>query len=155
LAIGPTLAIDNLAARWVQSGAEEGRPEDIAAARIKAGFPTFGREIDDRTLPQEVGIERFGAVSYDKGCYVGQETVARLHFRGHANWGLRRFRVETSAEGELTTIRDEGGKEIVRPGSKISLSDSTTRGLAKVRREVPVPSVLRTERGSAVSLEPL
>lgn len=53
--------------------------------RIEAGIPRLGAEIDDRTLPQEVRLEQLGAVSYTKGCYVGQETVARVHFRGHAN----------------------------------------------------------------------
>lgn len=57
----------------------------MASCRILAGIPAHGAEIDARTLPQEVRMEELGAISYTKGCYLGQETVARLHFRGHAN----------------------------------------------------------------------
>ena len=62
--------------------------EELELRRIKAGTPRFGREIDDRVLPAEAGlVER--AVSFTKGCYPGQEPIARLHYRGHANRGLR------------------------------------------------------------------
>ena len=54
-------------------------------ARILAGWPRLGAEIDDKTLPQEVRFDAINGVSYTKGCYTGQETVARLHFRGHTN----------------------------------------------------------------------
>ena len=57
----------------------------LATCRILAGIPALGSEIDAKTLPQEVRLEELGAISYTKGCYLGQETVARLHFRGHAN----------------------------------------------------------------------
>jgi folate-binding protein YgfZ len=60
----------------------------MEAARILAGVPALGAEIGARTLPQEARFEELGALSFTKGCYVGQETVARLHFRGHANRGL-------------------------------------------------------------------
>ena len=62
-------------------------PGDTAleACRIFAGIPALGAEIDDKTLPQEVRFDELGAVSYTKGCYLGQETVARVHFRGHPN----------------------------------------------------------------------
>ena len=62
--------------------------EELERLRIEAGTPRFGREIDDRVLPAEAGlVER--AVSLTKGCYPGQEPIARLHYRGHANRGLR------------------------------------------------------------------
>ena len=54
-------------------------------ARIIAGWPRLGAEIDQKTLPQEVRYDEISGVSYTKGCYTGQETVARLHFRGHPN----------------------------------------------------------------------
>lgn len=57
----------------------------MSSCRILAGIPALGSEIDAKTLPQEVRMEELGAISYTKGCYLGQETVARLHFRGHAN----------------------------------------------------------------------
>ena len=63
--------------------------EDVAEVlRVEAGIPRFGAEIDEQVMPAEVGVvER--AVSFTKGCYVGQEPVARLHYRGHANRSLR------------------------------------------------------------------
>jgi aminomethyltransferase len=66
-------------------------------ARIEAGAPRFGNEIDDSVLPAETGlVDR--AVSFTKGCYVGQEPVARMHYRGHPNRHLRRL---VAIEGEL------------------------------------------------------
>lgn len=53
--------------------------------RILAGWPSLDAEIGDKTLPQEVRFDDLGGVSYTKGCYTGQETVARIHFRGHPN----------------------------------------------------------------------
>jgi folate-binding protein YgfZ len=66
----------------------EGGPGALELARVVAGWPQLGAEIGERTLPQEVRFDEHGAVAYEKGCYTGQETVARLHFRGHANWRL-------------------------------------------------------------------
>ncbi len=71
--------------RLADAGARVGSPTALHLARALAGWPGLGAEIDDRTLPQEVRFDELGGVSYTKGCYVGQETVARLHFRGHAN----------------------------------------------------------------------
>ena len=64
------------------------RADELELLRIQAGTPAWGKEIDDRVLPAEAGLtER--AVSFTKGCYPGQEPIARLHYRGHANRGLR------------------------------------------------------------------
>src|SRR6266702_2093662 len=55
----------------------------LELARVLTGWPRLGAEVDDKTIPQEVRYDEIGGVSYTKGCYTGQETVARLHFRGH------------------------------------------------------------------------
>ena len=72
-------------------GAVDGRvfgDEAYDVLRIEAGVPRFGAEIDEQVMPAEAGVvDR--AVSFTKGCYIGQEPVARLHYRGHANRGLR------------------------------------------------------------------
>lgn len=57
----------------------------LELARVLAGWPRLGSEIREKTLPQEVRYDAIGGVSYTKGCYTGQETVARIHFRGHPN----------------------------------------------------------------------
>ena len=58
-------------------------------ARIEAGRPEWGIDIDESTIPQEANLDELHAISYTKGCYTGQETVARVHFRGHVNRHLR------------------------------------------------------------------
>ena len=72
-----------------------GQPVSEAAAeivRVESGRPRFGREMTTETLPQEAGIND-RAVSFTKGCYIGQETVARLHYRGKPNRHLRGLRL--------------------------------------------------------------
>ena len=63
----------------------------LDTARIAAGFPAWGAELTDTVLPPEVGIETL-AISYTKGCYVGQETMARMKTYGRPNWRLARLR---------------------------------------------------------------
>ncbi len=78
-----------LAVRLVAAGALEAEPAALELARVLTGWPRLGAEVDDKTIPQEVRYDEIGGVSYTKGCYTGQETVARLHFRGHTNRQLR------------------------------------------------------------------
>src|SRR5438132_1508838 len=63
-------------------------PDELERRRIEAGVPRWGRELDDRVLPAEAGLDATH-VSFSKGCYPGQEPIARLHYRGHPNRGLR------------------------------------------------------------------
>ena len=110
-----------------------GTDADREAARILAGWPAIGAEIDDRTLPQEVRFDEHLGVSYTKGCYTGQETVARLHFRGHSNRSLLGVRwVGPYLEGtEITS----GGKVMGRVASVLSLPDRVL-ATALLRREL-------------------
>ena len=62
--------------------------EELELRRIESGVPRWAHEIDDRILPAEAGLDATH-VSFSKGCYPGQEPIARLHFRGHPNRGLR------------------------------------------------------------------
>ena len=115
-------------------GAKLGDRDQLLAARVLAGWPTLGAEIDARTLPQEVRYDEIGGVSYTKGCYVGQETVARVHFRGHPNRCLRGLVIEGAdplAEGRL----ERHGKEVGTARTALALGDRTL-ALAPVRREV-------------------
>lgn len=102
--------------------------------RIEAGTPLLGPDVDERVLPAEAGlVERW--VSFAKGCYPGQEPVARLHYRGHANRGLRVLRL---AGAELPA-RDaevlEAGKAVGRVTSAAVAGDEVA-ALAYVRVEV-------------------
>lgn len=103
---------------------------------VLAGWPSVGREIDEKTLPQEVRFDELEGVKYDKGCYVGQETVARLHFRGHANRMLRAM-TGTGDLPEDPTITDAAGKEVGTVATLATLGSGWI-ATAKVRREVAV-----------------
>jgi len=107
------------------------------AARILAGWPRLGREIQDRTLPQEVRYDEIGGVSYEKGCYVGQETVARLHFRGHANRGLRGLVWLDPAPLEGESVLAADGREVGRVTSVLEMRGRQL-GIGMLRREVTV-----------------
>ena len=61
---------------------------ELELLRVRAGTPRFGREIDDRVLPAEAGLDH-RAVDFEKGCYPGQEPIARQHYRGRVNRTLR------------------------------------------------------------------
>jgi len=107
--------------------------EELERLRIQAGTPAWGKEIDDRVLPAEAGLtER--AVSFTKGCYPGQEPIARLHYRGHANRGLRVLALAELPAPE-TDLSYEG-KTVGRITSAAPTGDGAV-ALAYVRREVP------------------
>lgn len=127
---------------------EEGDAEaDLAAARILAGWPTLGREIDERTLPQEARFDELGGVSYSKGCYTGQETVARIHFRGHVNRTLRGVTL-SGVEGLADRTLRLGGREVGVLRSTLR-AGGVMLGLATIRREVEESAVLALGGGEA------
>jgi len=103
--------------------------EELERLRIRARTPAWGKEIDDRVLPAEAGlVER--AVSLGKGCFPGQEPIARLHYRGHANRGLRVLEVEGAPLRESEVAY--GDKIVGRVTSSVA-----GLALAYVRVEVP------------------
>jgi len=121
--------------------------DELEAMRILAGTPRFGREIDDRVLPAEAGLVD-GAVSFTKGCFPGQEPIARLHYRGHANRGLR---VLTWEADELPPYDEPvlyEGKQVGRVTSAARDSDRIV-ALAYVRVEVPADA--EVDVGSAAA----
>jgi folate-binding protein YgfZ len=95
-------------ARLVTAGAV---PAGIAAAdiaRVEAGRPLWGTDMDENTLAAEANFDALGGISYTKGCYTGQETVARLHFRGHANRFLRGLRSAVPIPGGAQLFAADG-----------------------------------------------
>ena len=106
----------------------------LEALRVEAGRPRFGAEVDHRTIPHELDWLRT-AVHLHKGCYRGQETVARVHFRGHVNRTLRGLMFEgNDAPGERTLMA--GGKEVGTVRTTLALDDRVL-ALGTLRREVP------------------
>ena len=115
----------------LDAGDADGDVEELERLRIEAGTPRCGREIDDRVLPAEAGlVER--AVSFTKGCYPGQEPIARLHYRGQAN---RRLRVLRARGRDMPAL----GAEVVLGEKVVGRVTSAVSGvaLAYVRIEVP------------------
>jgi folate-binding protein YgfZ len=111
---------------------------ELELLRIRAGTPAWGKEIDDRVLPAEAGLtER--AVSFTKGCYPGQEPIARLHYRGHANRGLRVLELAELPAPEAELVYE--GKKVGRVTSAVRDGDHVI-ALAYVRREVPEGAAL-------------
>jgi folate-binding protein YgfZ len=102
--------------------------DELERARIDAGVPAWGKELDDSILPAEAGLDETH-ISFTKGCYPGQEPVARLHHRGHVNRKLRSLEVESAGPGD----------EIVFDGKPVGRVTSAVHGLALgyVRAEVP------------------
>jgi tRNA-modifying protein YgfZ len=125
---------------------DEVAPDELERLRISAGTPKVGREIDERVLPAEAGlVER--AVNFEKGCYPGQEPIARLHYRGHANRGLRVLRLEAAELPEYDAELRLDGKPVGRVTSVVRDGD-TLLALAFVRREVPADAELRLVDGT-------
>ena len=116
-----------------RSSSRRSRAEELELLRIRAGTPAWGKEIDDRVLPAEAGLtER--AVSFTKGCYPGQEPIARLHYRGHANRGLRVLELTELPAPDTELVYE--GKAVGRITSAARDGDRVV-ALAYVRREVP------------------
>jgi tRNA-modifying protein YgfZ len=131
--VGPRTELRELRRGLLAGGAVEEPETALDVSRLLAGWPTLGREIGDRTLPQEVRFDEIDGVSYTKGCYVGQETVARVHFRGHPNRLLRGLSWEGEPPGEWTVRLGE--REIGKVTSAVQV-EGAGLGLALIRREV-------------------
>jgi folate-binding protein YgfZ len=114
--------------------------EELERRRIEAGTPRWGREIDDRVLPAEAGLTETH-VSFTKGCYPGQEPIARLHYRGKANRALRVLDIEGSPEPETELVY--GDKVVGRVTSSVP-----GRALAYVRTDVPADAELTLAKAS-------
>ena len=130
-------------------GLPEATDEELERLRILARSPRFGAELDDRVLPAEAGIEE-RMISFTKGCYPGQEPVARLHYRGHANRGLRVLALEEAVEPDAELEHD--GKSVGRVTSVAPDGEGGFVALAYVRREVPAEASLTVGRLSASQL---
>lgn len=103
--------------------------------RVERGIPVYGRDFDEQNLPQETGLtERM--VSFEKGCYTGQEVVARIHYRGHVNRHLRGLRLHRGTTVSTGDPLFHGGREVGRIGSSVLSPRHGPIALAMVRREV-------------------
>ncbi len=141
--IFPAAIAERLCASIVAAGAVEAGPGLWTILRIEAGRPEWGVDMDDNTLPQEALLDSLGAISFTKGCYIGQEVVARIHFRGHVNKLLRKLRFVTSPLPQRgAAVVDDAGTIV---GDVRSTAISPKCGgiaLGMIRREVEPGSTL-------------
>jgi tRNA-modifying protein YgfZ len=121
--------------------------------RVERGRPRYGVDIDETTIPQEAGLNE-RAVSFTKGCYVGQETVARLHYKGKPNRHLRGLRLSApAAHGEQLRL---GERPVGLLGSVAQSPELGPIALALVRREAePGATIGVGERGVSAQVAEL
>jgi folate-binding protein YgfZ len=135
--VGPADAVREERDRRVAAGAVLGDSAAYERARIEAGVPRQGVDIDERTIPQEAFLE-LDAVSFTKGCFLGQELVCRIDTRGHVNRYLRRLAVRGA-------VPDVGAQVVVGDRevgvvTSVAASGADAVALAMVRREVEPPA---------------
>jgi folate-binding protein YgfZ len=136
-----------LAAVLRERGAVPVSEQAAECLRVERGRPRFGVDLDDTVIPQEAGLNE-RAVSFTKGCYVGQETVARLHYRGRPNRHLRGLRLSQPASHGADLLLD--GRSVGSVGSSVVSPLFGPIALAIVRREAPPGTDLQVQgAGSA------
>jgi folate-binding protein YgfZ len=125
-------ALEQVVGALVEAGAERVSEQAAEIVRVESGRPRYGREMSATTIPQEAGITD-RAVSFAKGCYIGQETVARLHYRGRPNRHLRGLRLaQPASEGDRVTLAD---RELGEVGTAVISPALGPIALAVIRRE--------------------
>jgi folate-binding protein YgfZ len=115
---------------------------ELERLRIEQGVPAWGKELDETILPAEAGLDETH-ISFTKGCYPGQEPIARLHYRGHVNRRLRVLDVDSAQDGDEIRV---GDKVVGRVTSAVPGT-----ALGYVRVDVPVDADLRI-RGARARL---
>ena len=116
--------------------------------RIEAGFPAFGIDMDEGTIPVEAGlVDR--AFDHGKGCYTGQEVIVRIRHRGRVNWHLRALRFGDAAVAPGDQLFEAGGAKVRGRVTSVAQSPRFGQaiGLGYVRREVEPPATLRLGSG--------
>ncbi|MCE9601642.1 MAG: hypothetical protein K8S21_05420 [Gemmatimonadetes bacterium] len=144
---GSRARIAELRAALAAAGTRTATPDEVRVLRVEAGLPEWGSEMDIETIPQEAVLDDLGAISFNKGCYTGQEVVARIHFRGHVNRLLRLLTSDVPLAVGARVV-DAAGIDV---GDVRTSVVSATRGalaIAMVRREVPLGGEVSVRSGS-------
>jgi tRNA-modifying protein YgfZ len=146
LYVATLLGVDVICEPGTSLDVERVSEEAAECVRIEAGRPRLGLDMDAETMPQEAGINE-RAVSFTKGCYVGQETVARLHYRGKPNRHLRGLRLSEPAERGTEILLGE--RVVGRLGSTCVSPRLGPIALALVRREAEPGATVEVGGASA------
>jgi folate-binding protein YgfZ len=150
--VGPIGELAEIWAALIDAGSTPAGLTAYEAARVRAGVPRQGLDIDEKTIPQEAFLE-LDAVSFTKGCFLGQELVCRIDTRGHVNRLLRGLSIDP---GGIDTTPPAGagivvGDKEVGALTTVARSEGGVVALGYVRREVEVPAdvVVRWDGGEA------
>jgi folate-binding protein YgfZ len=165
--IGPHDALVTARGHLVETGATTAGTDAYETARIAAGIPRFGADITPENFPGESESSLERTVSFGKGCYPGQETVARMHYRGSPNKKLYRFELEPGPM-EPPEAGDEllqGEKKLVGPISSVNVVgwltsvapvqvDGRIHALGYLARKADLKAPLRTEDAKVLASKP-
>ena len=142
-----------MAVRLEEAGARPCRRQALTAARIESGWPLDRIDITSDNLPQEVG-RNAAAISFTKGCYLGQETIARIESRGHVNRHLVGIRFEVTSTAQATDLTHDSRSVGQTTSSTYSPILGSSLALAYVRREFSAPGTkLHSPTGPAQVVE--
>ena len=144
--------VDGVRTAVLDAGAVPVSEEAAECVRIESGRPRYGVDLDDSVIPQEAGLNE-RAVSFTKGCYVGQETVARLFYKGKPNRELRGLRSETPLA--VGTVLGFEGRDVATVTSSALSPRFGPVALALVRREAPFGSVVSAADGANATVTEL
>ncbi len=137
----------------LEAGAVRSPTAALELARILAGWPRLGAEIDEKTLPQEVRFDENNGVSYTKGCYTGQETVARVHFRGQVTKRLMGLMWDGTPDPASSSILQD--EKVVGRVTSIAWLPPFEQyfGLGIVRRQADTDSTITAAGASALIVQ--
>ncbi len=134
--------LGDVAGAFLEAGTKAGSHAAFEVLRIASGWPSIGAgDVDPGSLPLEIGLKT--AVDYRKGCYMGQEAIAMMTYRGQ----IRRHLCWVEGEGQPTagwTLRDTAGKRAGKMGSAVLLPGGRLLGLASVQRKAYAPGAVLT-----------
>ncbi len=141
---------DAVLAALLDAGAVQASEAAAEIVRVERGRPRYGIDLDESTIPQEAALNE-RAVSFTKGCYVGQETVARLHYKGKPNRHLQGLRLSEPVAPGTELLADPGparaavggGRSLGHLGSSVVSPTFGPIGLALIRREAEPGAILR------------
>lgn len=128
----------------IAAGARHASTDEVRALRIERGLPEWGAEMDAETIPQEAVLDDLGAISFSKGCYTGQEVVARIHFRGHVNRQLR-WLVSDAPMRAGARVLDASGVDVGDVRTAVLSPSRGPLAMAMVRREVELGATITVQ----------
>jgi tRNA-modifying protein YgfZ len=137
--VGSSDTLGTIREHLVESGAVPAGRDAYETARIAAGVPRFGADITPENFPGESEFALQRAVDFRKGCYPGQETVARMHYRGSPNKMLYRFEIEPGSTGS-----PEAGDEILQGGRELAGQSPPVDVVGRLTSVAPLPVAGKT-----------